>query len=128
MLEVFGFFCVVTLIFHARMNKVPTPEALSPTNPWHKHLYTLYAASILIMVRSVFRAVEYIQGNDGYLLRNEVFLYIFDGVLMLAVMVVFNVIHPSVVKAYLKGGNVSKGWKLYKLRGGKSGSSSTSNA
>jgi hypothetical protein len=34
-------------------------------------------------------------GNDGYLLRHEAFLYVFDGVLMLAAMILYNVVHPS---------------------------------
>jgi hypothetical protein len=34
-------------------------------------------------------------GNNGYLLRHEVFLYVFDGVLMLAAMILLNVVHPS---------------------------------
>lgn len=55
----------------------------------------LYAASGLILVRSLFRVVEYVQGNNGYLLRNEVFLYVFDAVLMAACMLVFLFYHPS---------------------------------
>jgi hypothetical protein len=39
----------------------------------------------------------YIQGNSGYLLSHEVFLYIFDALLMLAVMIMFNWVHPSEV-------------------------------
>ncbi|KAH6629486.1 RTA1 like protein-domain-containing protein, partial [Boeremia exigua] len=65
--------------------------------PWKRHLYVLYAASALILVRSIFRIIEYIQGNAGYLLSNEVFLYIFDATLMFLVMVLFNWIHPSQV-------------------------------
>lgn len=34
-------------------------------------------------------------GNNGYLLKREVFLYIFDAVLMLVVMVWCNVYHPG---------------------------------
>jgi hypothetical protein len=63
--------------------------------PWQRHLYNLYVTSGLIMVRSIFRVVEYLQGNAGYLLSHEVFLYVFDAVLMLAVMGLFNWVHPS---------------------------------
>ncbi|KAL0562782.1 envelope glycoprotein, partial [Marasmius crinis-equi] len=62
---------------------------------WKKMLWALYAASLLIMIRSVFRLVEYTQGNDGYLLRNEVWLYIFDAVLMSIAIIIFNYYHPS---------------------------------
>lgn len=113
----FGFFIFVAAFFNIAMSKVPTPQAQSSSNPWHKHLRALYVASVFIMIRSVFRVVEYIQGNDGYILRHEYYLYIFDGILMLAVMVVFNFVHPSEVKAMLRGGKFSKGIKLYSFSG-----------
>lgn len=49
---------------------------------------------MLIMVRSLFRAIEYLQGFDGYLLNHEVYLYIFDALLMFITMVLFNLVHP----------------------------------
>ena len=65
--------------------------------PWRRHMYVLYVTSFLILVRSMFRLVEYVQGEDGYLLSREVFLYAFDAALMLVVMGLFNVVHPSQV-------------------------------
>ena len=116
---VFGFFVVTAAVFHWRMNKVPTSKVLAGGIPWKKHMWTLYIASILILVRSIFRLVEYTQGNDGYLLSHEVFLYVFDGVLMMFVMVIFAWIHPSEVYAMLKGGPgakaVKKGVHVYNL-------------
>jgi hypothetical protein len=70
-------------------------STLGSNVPWKKHLFALYATSILILVRSIFRVIEYIQGNAGYLLRHEVFLYVFDAVLMFAVMLILNVSHPG---------------------------------
>ncbi|KAL4940671.1 RTA1 like protein-domain-containing protein [Aspergillus oleicola] len=43
-------------------------------------------------------------GNDGYLVSHEVYLYIFDAVLMVLVMIVFAWVHPSEVNAWLKPG------------------------
>jgi len=57
----------------------------------------LYSTSAAITVRSIFRVIEYIQGNGGCLLRNEVWLSIFDSVLIAAVVIAFNVAHPAVV-------------------------------
>jgi hypothetical protein len=91
----FSCFITVATIFHARLHKAPTQRSLSPDVPWQKHLIVLYVASSLILIRSVFRVVEYIQGNNGYLLRKEIFLYIFDAVLMLGTMAIFNIVHPS---------------------------------
>lgn len=91
----FGVFMITTAIFHIRIRKVPSVKSTDPSIPWLKHMRVLYAASTLIMIRSVMRVIEYVQGNDGYILRHEGFLYVFDGCLMLAVMVLYNVIHPS---------------------------------
>lgn len=66
----------------------------------------LYAASVLILIRSVFRVAEYAEGNDGALLRTEVYLYVFDAVLMFLVMVTFAVIHPSEINCLLGRGRV----------------------
>ncbi|EFQ92057.1 hypothetical protein PTNB73_01521 [Pyrenophora teres f. teres] len=118
----FGLFIVVSGVFHYRLVKdIPlqkrygpsllfrskeafqveapskpslTRESLSDL-PWKRHLFNLYFASALILVRSTFRVIEYIGGNAGYLLSHEVFLYIFDALLMFFVMVSFNMIHPS---------------------------------
>jgi hypothetical protein len=66
-------------------------------------MWALYAANALIMLRSIFRVVEYIQEREGYLQSKEVFLYIFDAVLMFAVMTILNVVHPSQIGDLLKG-------------------------
>lgn len=55
----------------------------------------LYVASGLIFVRSLFRLIEYIEGNDGVLLSSEVYLYIFDALLMLGVVAITAVLHPA---------------------------------
>lgn len=96
----FGLFFVTAIIFQIRGKEYLA--SLSRGIPWKKHLFALYATSILILVRSVFRVIEYIQGNSGYLLRHEVFLYVFDAVLMFAVMTVLNVSHPGDIAILLK--------------------------
>jgi hypothetical protein len=125
----FGLFIVVAGVFHYRlvrdiplkkrygcssMFKSRRSHHISPTSstvsraslanlPWKRHLFNLYFASALIMVRSIFRVVEYIGGNAGYLLSHEVYLYVFDAMLMVFVMASFNWIHPSqVTEAYQK--------------------------
>ena len=91
----FGMFIVVELIFHYRVLKHPnecvmvTRNLPSQFNNWNSILFTLLACSILIFIRSIFRLIEYIQGNDGYLISHEVFLYCFDATLMFLNMVFF---------------------------------------
>ncbi|KAH7259175.1 RTA1 like protein-domain-containing protein [Fusarium redolens] len=86
---VFGFFVVTSILFHTRLLKSPTTESLRGDVPWARYLYVLYATSFLILVRSIFRVVEYLQGNKGYLISHEVYLYVFDAILMALVMLIF---------------------------------------
>ncbi|KAG9518809.1 RTA1-domain-containing protein, partial [Aureobasidium melanogenum] len=111
----FGFFIIVSITFNIRMARVPTSRSMIISNPWKKHLYTLYGGSALILIRSVFRLIEYAQGNDGYLISHEWFLYIFDACLMLATMVLFAWYHPSEIWAMLNkngGKMVNHGYKI----------------
>lgn len=73
----------------------------------------LYVASALILVRSILRLEEYAEGTTGFVLSHEYFLYIFDSLLMLCVLVLFNLVHPSEVYALLRGGKMSQGLKLH---------------
>ena len=98
----FGFFMVVATVFNTRLSKKPTSSSMSGEVPWQQHLYILYGASTLIMIRSIFRVVEYLQGNDGYLLGHEAFLYIFDATLMLGAMLLFNVVHPKEISELVR--------------------------
>jgi hypothetical protein len=91
----FGFFIVVSAIFHIRISKSPTNRSLTLQVAWRRYLLILYIASFFIMIRSLFRIAEYLQGQDGALLKTETYLYLFDATLMFLTMVVFNVFHPS---------------------------------
>ena len=99
----FGCFMVVGAVFYVRLEKKPTERSMGGQVPWRRNMWALFAASLLIFVRSVFRVVEYVQGNDGYILRHEVFLYVFDAALMTALVMLFNVIHPSQITGLLTG-------------------------
>ncbi|GFF62370.1 hypothetical protein CNMCM6069_000924 [Aspergillus lentulus] len=97
----FGFFIITAGSFDMKLRKYPIPRCFEGHIPWRKHLNILYATSVLILIRSVFRLVEYLQGNDGFLLHHEIFLYIFDAVLIFIAMVVFNICHPSEIAKYM---------------------------
>lgn len=111
----FGFFIIVSVVFNIRLTKTPTSRSSLSANPWKKHLFALYGGSALILIRSIFRLIEYAQGNDGYLISHEWFLYIFDACLMFATMLVFAWFHPSEVWAMLNkngGKMVHRGIKI----------------
>ncbi|OTA76883.1 hypothetical protein M434DRAFT_87886 [Hypoxylon sp. CO27-5] len=94
----FGLFIITAVIFQTRYQKhkvaAPTYDAMG----WRMSMYMLYGVSALIMVRNIFRTVEFAEGQDGYLLSHEWTVYVFDAILMLAVMVIFLVWYPSNLK------------------------------
>ncbi|TVY60215.1 Protein RTM1 [Fusarium oxysporum f. sp. cubense] len=111
----FSLFAVTAAVFHMRLVGSMSAKAAVSGIPWQRYLYTLYIASGLILVRSVFRLIEYAQGNAGYLISHEAYLYIFDSVLMFLAMVLFAFEHPSQLNAKLNGGGtaVRNGIRLY---------------
>jgi hypothetical protein len=100
----FGFFCFVAVVFHRRFVKdVPRDTEERKGVPWQQGLWTLYACSALIMIRSIFRVIEYIGGTDGYLLSHEWPAYIFDAILMFLVQLIFMICFSAVLN--FKKGN-----------------------
>lgn len=104
----FGLFVVVAVAFHVRYSRMlaisgaygsggASGAANRPNGvPWLKVLYMLYAVSLLIMVRSIFRVIEYILGQDGYPLNNQWTLFVFDSTLMFLVTTLFFfMFHPN---------------------------------
>ncbi|OBR06415.1 RTM1 protein [Colletotrichum higginsianum IMI 349063] len=102
----FGIFWVTAIMFHVRLAKFPTEASASGRSPWRSGLWMLYAVSAFIMVRSIFRLIEYVLGSDGYPLRNEWTLYVFDATLMFFVMVAFGFRFPAAFQIR-KGGSQS---------------------
>ncbi|KAI2819797.1 hypothetical protein CBS63078_5900 [Aspergillus niger] len=101
----FSFFVVSALVVLACIASRPAEESRYPLIPWRKHMFALYSSRVLIIVRSVCRVVEYIEGSDGFLLQHEVFIYVLDGLLALSVLIVFAAIHPREVEWLLERGS-----------------------
>lgn len=80
--------------FHYRMTRTRNDRVQRRPAGLARQMAVLYTASVLIFIRSVFRFAEYADGNDGFLMRNEVYLYLLDGLLMLIVMTLYIVYPP----------------------------------
>ena len=91
----FGLFMVTAFVFKKRISARPTIETVGADPGWESSLRMLFIVSILIMVRSIFRVVEYASGHDGYLLQNEWPMYVFDSVLMVGVMGIYYRWYPT---------------------------------
>ncbi|KAE8369930.1 RTA1 like protein-domain-containing protein [Aspergillus caelatus] len=97
----FGGFFSLSVVFHQRIQKLKRVRVLSM--PYGPLLYVLFGVSLLIILRCLFRIIEFCQGNDGYLASHEVFMYVFDTLPMFVVQTVFHFLYPANVlgeKAY----------------------------
>lgn len=116
-LAVFGVFIVVISLFHRRMNKVPTEKSQEPSIRWRRYLTTLYITSALIWVRSVFRVIEYLEGNDGYIMRTEAFIFVFDAALIWAATAWMTWFHPGEIGLLLRTEHpIANGFELLTFR------------
>jgi hypothetical protein len=86
------------------------------TTPWVKALIILLAASLLILLRCIYRVVEYMQGRNGQLMTNEIYIYILDAGPMMIMMMLFNISHPSEIGSILNGTKVAVFWKIKDAR------------
>lgn len=101
----FGLFTITAIVFQTRINKTPTTRSIELKSLWTRHMTALYVASIFILVRSVIRVVEYLQGYDGYLMKHEAFIYVFDALLMFITVLVLQYEHPSEVNCLIGRGH-----------------------
>lgn len=101
-LIVFGGFIVVAGLVGWKLWKQGTPASRGGML-WRRHWGVLVGVSGLITVRSVYRVVEYIMGDKGALMRVEAWGYGFDAAVMLLVLVLLNVVHPSQMSGLLSG-------------------------
>jgi hypothetical protein len=90
------------IVVQVRMNRSPTAESFDERLKWKSQLRVLHAISLLILVRSIFRVVEYVQGTDGYSLTHEWTLYVFDSTLMFVVMLIWGIWYPGDLQEFVK--------------------------
>ncbi|KAE8840989.1 hypothetical protein PTNB73_05369 [Pyrenophora teres f. teres] len=81
---IFGFFVVVAGVWHHRLTRQPTAAAVQL--PWDRLIKVLYVSSVCITLRNVGRVVEYAMGKEGYLLKHEWPVYLYDCALMVGVL------------------------------------------
>lgn len=94
-IAIFISFVACCVCFHVRFSRYIHAEHVTIHVPWEAMLNMLYAVSVIISIRNVFRLVEYVMGKGSYLFANEWPVYVFDGALMLLVMVALYVWYPD---------------------------------
>lgn len=107
----FALFFTITILFHLRIRKTPTTGSFAVDANWVQSLWMLYGISVLIIIRSIFRLIEYGAGDDGYPLSHEWTLLIFDTLLMVIACCLFwwrfpDNLKPAVEQAvYMENGH-----------------------
>jgi hypothetical protein len=100
----FGFFLTIAIIFYLRMAKSSIRYVIPKygKHSWRSLLVLLLVAAVVIIVRCVYRIINFSGSAMGYLMTHEVFMYIGDTVPMFAVQTMFLFIHAGDV--FAKGG------------------------
>lgn len=97
----FGFFIAVMGNFFIRCSMKPVQGAKAQECSssfwlnWKFLLAELTLTSLFIMVRSIYRVIEYLQGNDGVLISDEKYLFILDSSMIFFAMVTILVANIS---------------------------------
>lgn len=85
--------CCLTFNMRFRAHTIQTGGVADV--PWQSYLNMLYSTSLLVLARNIYRVIEFIMGQNGWLIQNEWPLFAFDGALMLLVMIIFFIWYPS---------------------------------
>lgn len=103
-----SFFVFMTWHARRRISRDKTAIPMGdPTLNWKNHFRALEAITTLVMLRSLLRLIEYAQGTDGFVLSQEVFIYLFDALLMFMAVTTYLVLHPSRLIRDARGSRVT---------------------
>lgn len=82
-------FTLFTLDFLRRSSKFGMPQE------YNKIIIALFVSLAAIFARSIFRAVELMEGWTGYLMMHEAYFIALDGALMVLAVVIFLPFDPA---------------------------------
>lgn len=88
-------FVICCVVFHKRFRAYLRHSSIPVEIRWEAYLNMLYFTSVSILVRNIFRVVEFIMDKQGYLQQYEWPTFVFDSVLMLLVMAAFYIWYPD---------------------------------
>ncbi|OOQ81746.1 putative RTA1 domain protein [Penicillium brasilianum] len=111
----FGFFLTISLVFWKRMQSSAKLYTVprEGKHTWKALIKLLFGAAFIIILRCIYRIIEFAQGTEGYFSTHEIYMYIFDAAPMFVVQAMFHCVHagdvfPSSIAAPLEGDN--EGW------------------
>lgn len=87
-------FAVVTFHFHWSVTRYKVDH--TGKEKWIKMFYALYISMMLLIIRSVYRIVEFLLGFRGYIAIHELYFYIFECLLIIFAFALFIPLHPGI--------------------------------
>ncbi|KAJ4014569.1 hypothetical protein NW752_007337 [Fusarium irregulare] len=90
----FGFFTSVLHIVHSRVIEIPTRQSTNLPMHWKRWVIVLYLCCGLILIRSIYRVIEYATGPLGVVQSTEIYFYVFDAGSIFIVAALLNIFHP----------------------------------
>ncbi|KAJ6449513.1 RTA1 like protein-domain-containing protein [Mycena vitilis] len=81
-------------VWNATGNQGFAAFSRSPVADWHLLYYTLCLSCVSILIRSIFRMAEFIQGHKGYISTHEAFFYCFDALPLWIAMTLYCAVWP----------------------------------
>ncbi|GAA5825307.1 hypothetical protein JCM5353_005613 [Sporobolomyces roseus] len=109
-LAFFSLYCILLLVFGIRVRKMfpeyrqqtqrlrlgsYNPFATTPINDWQALWILMLVSSVGIIIRSVFRLIEYAGGYDGNLATTESYFYCLDALPLWLAMSLYCIFWPS---------------------------------
>ncbi|KAH7015902.1 RTA-like protein [Ilyonectria destructans] len=96
----FGLFTLAAVVFHVRIIgrsslSLPVEDSGKSFKGWRGVMMVLYMSSGLVLVRSLYRLIEYTTDRDGPLASHEAYFYMLDSVLMLGAVAIIGILHPA---------------------------------
>ncbi|RYP72649.1 hypothetical protein DL770_007936 [Monosporascus sp. CRB-9-2] len=88
----FSTYLCILMRYHYLSRSLAVPEA---PEGWFNVLKAVYISSFLILIRCVYRVVEFAEGSEGYTMTHEWIFWVFEGITMLIAITVFCVWYPS---------------------------------
>ncbi|OBT77453.1 hypothetical protein VF21_05216 [Pseudogymnoascus sp. 05NY08] len=82
--------------------------SLVQSKKWTAYLWSLGSATLLILIRSIYRVAEMAGGYDGKLMKDENTFLVFEGILIVVAVLLLLVFHPGAVMDGFGGSVKSK--------------------
>ncbi|KAL5349105.1 phospholipid-translocating ATPase rsb1 [Pseudogymnoascus australis] len=99
-IAIFGFLFLEFLWRTHASHKVSTDiqnASFAQSKKWTAFLWSLGTATMLILIRSIYRVAEMAGGYDGKLMKDENTFLVFEGILIVVAVLLLLVFHPGAV-------------------------------